>query len=484
MKKIALFLTFLLLFCAIPFSLSACSGQDKITCYDIDLELNDYTLTASQTIDFYNFSNLVFDELKFNLFANAFREGAIYSPVSPQYQVHAYPNGKSYGNITINAVKVQNESVDFSIVGQDENILSVPLGEEVFPNERAKVYIEYTVNLANIIARTGYNSNTINIANFYPILCGIDEHGFYECLYYSVGDPFFSDVACYNVSITLDEKYKVASSGEQVDLTNKNGKNIIKYRLDCSRDFAFVISDKFSVISDTSTDTTINYFYYKDDEPLKNIEFAIKAVDLFTELFGAYPYKTLAVVQTPFVQGGMEYPALTMISDTLTGLNYGEVIVHETAHQWWQSAVGSNEIEYPFLDEGLAEYSVVLFYERFSEYGFTRKELIKASEDTYKVFCSVYNKIFKGVNTIMNRPIKDFTSEYEYVNLVYVKPCIMYDYLRQTIGEKKFFSSLQKYYKNYKFKNATPYDMVGSFEKCGADASGFFESFFSGKAVI
>ena len=214
------------------------------------------------------------------------------------------------------------------------------------------------------------------------------------------------------------------------------------------------------------------------------MEFCVKAINLFTEKFGEFPYKSLAVVQTEFVQGGMEFPALVMISDDLEGISYGEVIVHETAHQWWQSAVGCNEIEHGFLDEGLAEYSVVLFYENFSEYGYTRESLIKASQDTYKVFCSVYDKVFKGVNTVMDRSLKDFINEYEYVNIAYIKPCIMFDELRKTIGEQKFFTALQRYYKEYKFKNATPDDMAGVFEKCGADTNGYFESFFNGKAII
>ena len=84
----------------------------------------------------------------------------------------------------------------------------------------------------------------------------------------------------------------------------------------------------------------------------------------------------------------------------------------------------------------------------------------------------------------MDRSLKDFINEYEYVNIAYIKPCIMFDELRKTIGEQRFFSALQRYYKEYKFKNATPDDMAGVFEKCGADTNGYFESFFNGKAII
>jgi len=114
----------------------------------------------------------------------------------------------------------------------------------------------------------------------------------------------------------------------------------------------------------------------------------------------------------------------------------------------------------------------------------TRAQMIESSEKTYKIFCTVADKVYGKVNTVMKRPIKDFISEYEYVILSYVKPCIMMEYLRQTIGEKAFFDGLRQYYKNYCFKNASPYDLVGIYEKMGTGTNGFFESFFNGKVII
>jgi aminopeptidase N len=178
----------------------------------------------------------------------------------------------------------------------------------------------------------------------------------------------------------------------------------------------------------------------------------------------------------------MEYSGLSIISGSLVETDY--VIAHETAHQWWQTTVGNNEIEYGFLDEGLAEYSVVLFFENYPEYDMKRESLIKSAEQTYRAYCSVYDKLFKKTDTRMLRSLKDFTSEYEYVNIAYVKSAIMYDNLRNTVGEETFFNSLKRYYEDYKFKNATPYDLTGSFEKTGVDVNGYFNSFFSGEVVI
>ncbi len=484
MKKTAILIcTIVLLFSTIVCGCSN-SANGQTTFYDITCELDGQTLKGSETVEFTNTSNNVIDQLRFNLFGNAFRKGAIYSPISAQYMDKSYPNGVSYGSMQIEKVCIGDKNADFNIGGIDENILVIDLGKEIFPDEKVCVTIDFTLNLANVIARTGYNEKTINLANFYPILCAFSNGSFYECVYYSFGDPFYSDCANYNVKFTYDKKYMVASSGVEVDKKQSENKITSSYKINNARSFAFVLSQNFKCETDDSTGININYYYYDDTDAKTSILYAVRALNLFREKFGEYPYETFSIVQTEFIQGGMEFPALVMISDELEGLPYGEVIVHETAHQWWQTVVGNNEIECGFLDEGLSEYSVVLFYENYPEYGYTRQSLIKASEQTYKVFCSVYDKLQKNVNTTMIRSLKDFSSEYEYVNIAYIKPCIMYDYLRITIGEEKFFNSLRKYYNNYKFKNATPDDLVGAFEKTNADTNGFFKSFFDGKEII
>ena len=84
----------------------------------------------------------------------------------------------------------------------------------------------------------------------------------------------------------------------------------------------------------------------------------------------------------------------------------------------------------------------------------------------------------------MLRNLSEFPTEYEYVNIAYIKPCIMYDNLRTTVGDTRFFDGLKRYYNAYKYKIARPDDLVGAFEKIGADTNGFFQSFFEGKVII
>ena len=461
-----------------------CKQEQTINGYDIKVELNGNVISGTEDVFFYNDTENSFKELKFNLYANAFRQDAKFKPINSAQNHQAYYSGESYGNVVIKSVSKNQTPLEFSVTGEDQNILCVVLPEEIFPNESVNVTIEYSITLANVVARTGINNKTINLANFYPVLCGIDENGFYECLYYSSGDPYFSDCANYNVEITAPSEYKIASSGKLTTSENKNGKTTNQYTISSARSFAMVLSKEFKTLTKDCDGVEIIYYYINDATPEKSIETAEKSLKYFSANFGDYCYQTYSVVQTEFVQGGMEFPALVMISDSLKEASYQEVIVHETAHQWWAIGVGNNEIEYGFLDEGLAEYSVVMFYENHEEYGYCREQLMDIAEKTYKTYCGVYQKLFNRVDTTMLRSLKEYKSEYEYVNIAYVKSCIMYDNLRDFVGDENFSKCLKKYYSTYCHENAKPQDIIGVFEGCNKNVDGFFDSFLNGKVIL
>lgn len=466
-------------------NLAGCGGgKTARTNYEITASYSSGVVTGTANVEFYNSTENTFKELKFNLFANAFRKGATHLPINTQYAHQAYYAGESYGDMQILSVYSGETALENEIKGEDENILVVTLLEEVFPEESVTVTINYKITLAKVNARTGITAHTVNLANFYPVLCGIDKNGFFECVYYATGDPYFSDCADYEVTFSTPLEYVVASSGTLLSSTEADGVRTQKYSLSNARSFALVASTEFEILTQTIGGKTVNYYYYNDNSPEESLKTAILSLSYFGETFGDFAYDTLAVVETGFVQGGMEFPALVMISDALEEGAYKEVIVHETAHQWWMAGVGNNEILYPFLDEALAEYSVVLFYENHAEYGFTRESLMDISKKTYNVFCSVYEKLFGNVNTAMLRSLGEYTSEYEYVNVTYVKGAIMFDELRKFVGDEKFFKALKDYYEDYCYKNACPDDLISVFERYGKGAEGFINGFLEGKVIL
>ena len=182
----------------------------------------------------------------------------------------------------------------------------------------------------------------------------------------------------------------------------------------------------------------------------------------------------------------MEYPCLSMISDALAQdkTEQARAIAHETAHQWWYSAVGSDQIENAWQDEGLAEYSAITFFENYEKYGVTRENAVMEALKEYRSYYDVYGSVLGRTDTKMTRHLKDFLSDYEYKCLAYDKAVVMFDTLRKSVGDDKFFDGLKKYYKENKGKIATPESLIGAFERTGLDVNGFFDSFLSGKAIL
>lgn len=344
---------------------------------------------------------------------------------------------------------------------------------------------EYEVKLPNVNHRFGYGDNAINIANFYPIMAVYDGEWNLDP-YHSNGDPFYSDLSNYDVTFSCDSKYVLASTGEIIKTSTES--EVTRYVLsaDAVRDFAMVISDKFQVIDTKYKDVDIKYYFYDDEENKQSLQTALDSIKTFSELYGEYPYKNYSVVQTNFVHGGMEYPRMVYVSDAVTDyMDYKNVIIHETAHQWWYGLVGNNEYDHAWLDEGLTDFSTALFYKHNPSYNVLYEDVIKNTNNSYVTFVDIYTKILGSVETDMTRALNEYNTESEYVYMTYVKGVLLFHNLYETLGEKSVIKSLRKYFAIYKYKNVRPEHLVGSFERvCGCELQSLFNSWVDGKVII
>ena len=77
----------------------------------------------------------------------------------------------------------------WDIGGEDENLLTVNLLTPVYPGENVKISISYTLELALVNHRTGITENTVNLGNFYPVVCIVEIreiHGAFDCACFPV----------------------------------------------------------------------------------------------------------------------------------------------------------------------------------------------------------------------------------------------------------------------------------------------------------
>lgn len=471
---------------AVALTACACSAPQSIepSKYTISATLSaDNVLTASVTCDYVNNTDVPLGELWFNIYPNAYREGAEYSPVPSNRITEAYPDGRSYGALDITAVSVNGKSVDAVIAGADKNVLTVALETALDPTDGVSVAIEYTFKLPKVKHRLGYTDKSVNLANFYPIACVYRDGAFVADPYYSIGDPFFSECADYDVTLTVPAGYECAATGVVKDKTD--GEDTVTYNIQAQnvRDFAAVVG-KYQKMSGLAGSTIVNYYYHTDSDPEGSLKAAIDSMNVFGEMFGAYPYTEYSVVQTGFLQGGMEYPCLSMISDAVSGDVARDVIVHETAHQWWYGLVGNDEVKYAWLDEALAEYSTMMFYEKAEGYNYTFSAKRADALSAYMLYCETFKNNGLG-DTSMDRSLDGYEGEIEYSYMTYVKGALMLDDIRNTIGSDAFVSGLKRYVADKKYEIAEPQDLIGAMEKSSKRSlDALFDTWLSGKIKL
>ena len=167
------------------------------------------------------------------------------------------------------------------------------------------------------------------------------------------------------------------------------------------------------------------------------IEVSREALEIYQQLFGPYPYESLTLVEAQFPDG-LESDGLFFLSESFFASfsggrqNYLSTLsAHEIAHNWWFGLVGNDPALQPWLDESLATYSELLYYES------AHPELI----DWWWQF-RVYEKAPTGAVDSSIYKHESFTA---YVNSVYFRGALFFAELRQELGDEAFFAFLQKY---------------------------------------
>ncbi|HCS73064.1 MAG TPA: peptidase M1 [Clostridiales bacterium] len=451
-------------------------NQYEIT---VDFDPDSKTLVCHQSVLYKNKSEDLLTHLYFHLYPNAFQyeDRAVFEKSDMN---RAYPNGFSPGSIDLSSVRIDGEDVNYVLGGYSEDILMLLTEGDVASDQKLNIEMEYTVFLPDSMGRFGYGENMYKMVNWYPIACVYDENGWNLDPYYAIGDPFYSDAANHEVTVKAPADYILATTGE-LKAKKKEGKDISwQIQALAVRDFALLACNGFETVSKQVGKTLITSYFYTADAGEKALDYAAKSLSFFNEVFGVYPYFQFAVVESDFYIGGMEYPNLIMLDHDLyqkRNSGYLELVtVHETAHQWWYGLVGNNQITDAWMDEGLTEYSTLLYYG--NRYGEKKEEEIYQNiigEGKYNILSSLWS--LGILDETIHRPIYEFADWTFYDMLVYGKGAMLFHSIREEIGEEKFFQSLQKYYKENQFQNAGKSDIIQAFNQVtGLDWQQHFDS--------
>lgn len=465
-----------ILIAAALFPLAACGGRGGgRNRYAIEARFDPEAgaLACTMTASIVNTSETAWDCLPFELYPNAYREGAAVSPVSELFAPAVCYDGESYGGIQIGSVT----GASFAIGGKDENLLLCTLDAPLYPDERAELSMQFTVTVPKLNHRLGRGENVVTLSNFYPVLCPYGESGFEELLYTPLGDPFKSECADYELTLSLPDGW--TGVGTNAALCGA-GDRVLKVSAEDVRDVALVLGKELQSVKGEACGVPVEYVYFSDGDPDLTLNCAMESLAFYSETFGNYGYSRYTLVQTDLPYGGMEYPMLTMLSKDLKK-ETAPAVAHETAHQWWYALVGSDQYNEAWQDEGLAEFSAALFLENHPAYGKSYRGTVQASEQSYRAYFSVYSQVNGEADTRLSRSLESYAGEYEYRNLAYDKGLILFDRLRDTLGEKRLLSSLRGYARNYAGKIASCAEFISCLP---SGAEELVRSFTEGRCVI
>lgn len=426
---------------------------------EVVLDTKEMTYEGIQNVKYTNNSSKELKNLYFHLYPNtfsSFEEAPILFSLAENMSKSSYESGY----IQIEDIKINDKTVHWSLEGDKKTLLNIKLNTDIKTGENVDVYLKYKVNIPTAKDRFGYFDTSANLGNWYPILAVYDENGWNLDPYYKIGDPFYSNVSDYDVKIKVPKNYSIAISGNIISEEIIEDYKEYQIKIENIRDIAWSVSDKFILKEEDLDGINIKVYSIKNDEEMikKSLEYGKQSLEIFNKIYGKYPYDSYSIVITEF-PSGMEYPGLALISvDYLNKdfLNVLEtIIVHETAHQWWYATVGSNQVKEPWLDEGLATYSEVIYVDELKG-----EDSAKNYYDTNIKLGYEYMMQYLEGNTKVDRPLSEFTSWDDYGVLAYARSSMFINQIKEIYGKETLYKIISTYYNEYKFKNAKGEDFI------------------------
>ena len=364
-----------------------------------------------------------------------------------------------------------------------------------------------------------YGNGVLSLGSFwYPQLAVRHNGKWIDQAPEGLGDVAFSVMSDYEVAFDVPQSVSIAATGSHMLSTGSGNRQTVAFKAANARDFAVLMSEDWLKKSKTfdvgGRPVLVEAYTLRKDAARSDqaIDVAGRALQIYAKRFGAYAYDNFKVVQGPIRggAGGMEFTGLTSIAsmlygdlnkelgqlsnvlgaggglggllggdentaqknqvqnpagEMLSGLLGGQkeifdsllemTIAHEVAHQWWAIGVGSDSQRAPFVDESLANYTAVLYFE--DRYG---KERAGQIIDTHLRQTYAMGRMMGGPDRPANLRTSDYAGNVQYGAVVYGKGALFYDALRRATGDAAFFEALRTYYTRYRGGLAGPRDFI------------------------
>ncbi len=312
--------------------------------------------------------------------------------------------------------------------------------------------MSYELSLPAQAAPFGYTPRQTNLGDWYPFVPPYTaDRGWLIHEPGAIGEHLVYDVADYQVEIVLAgpmTDIEIAAGG----VMSQTDHGVLRYQLPAARSFAWSASHEYRVLTGQAGATTVVAYVFPEHQVAGEamLRAVASALAIYSQRFVPYPYAGLIVVESEFPDG-MEYHGLFFLGqEYLAGYDGGPqgyltaIAVHETAHQWWYGRVGNDQAITPWLDEALATYSELLFYET-------------AYPGLTDWWWSFRVRRFNPTGWV-NSAIYDHAGFRPYVDAVYLRGAMFLDGLRKAMDDEPFFTFLQAYARQGELNQMTTAD--------------------------
>ena len=320
----------------------------------------------------------------------------------------------------------------------------------------------------------------------YPVLAVREGADWQRKIEMSVGDTVHTEVADYEVTIDAPADVALFASGEPRDGTVEGQPPRVRriFAGENLRTFAVIAGRTLTSAERTVAGVRVRAVYTAEHEKIgrRVLAAASDAMRVYTARFGALPFKRVTIAESPLVAGlgSAEFASMGVIAsafyvdfDAPATRNLPDIVreqrasvedsleftvAHMVAHQWWGAAVGNDPERAPVLDEALAHWSALLYYQEV--HGETRA--MAALEDQLRGVYQIY-RTFGGEDMTAERDARDYRNSFQYAAIVSAKGALMFAALRRQMGDERFFTALRRYYEANRFEIADIDDLRAAF---------------------
>ena len=480
MKHIWLFLTFSLLLSLVVLAIGACTPTapeqidpmalyypafhkdtlpedfdfEHTPRYDIKFVIDPETrrIKGVQRVHFRNLSGVLMRDIYLRLYPNLPQLGGLMKVTSAR----TLPDGYAVGF----APDLQNTAVRITLIN------------ELQPDQEVDLEVAFEVLAPK---KTGYvlfgeSEGILSLPYAYPMLArqtGKPGHPWRLEIPPAFADIAITNLAFYSITATLPADYTLITAGVEITHTTNSSGQLVDHHIVTgpAREWTMLASKNLQKISQKVDGNQINNYYLPKDANAGKSAMAYSAavMRVYDRIFSPYVFTQLDVTEAPTRYLGMEYPKLNYIGqDVYRDVTSSQeiLIAHEISHQWWYALVGSDPYRYPWLDEGLAEHSSLLYMETI--YGKEVADRIRSHRWRIPVKWAQDN----GYDAPVGQPVTAFNGT-NYEILVYAKSALFFDSLYQEMGRERYLEVLQTFIERYRFKTPEPEDFLNTVQEVG-----------------